>query len=196
MSMYVIIDHKNDETDILYAGKDAKSAALKFAELANENQSIELRKVSSNEELLKIYKKNDTGINKGAFIQWTINGVDQFDFPKKVDKIIGDFVFIEGSETGIPAHQATVVDQDLERVLSTIDTFLDKVTEKTNSAFDKADAFLYSAFSDLSKEKIDKTIKMAYDKAGSFREAVLKKIDKLREKLNNCSKANKNNNNE
>ncbi len=49
-------------------------------------------------------------VQVGSFVQWTSAGVDQFPQPKKVLGIEGDWVFVEGSQTGVPMTEVTVVD--------------------------------------------------------------------------------------
>jgi hypothetical protein len=51
-------------------------------------------------------------IKQGEFVQWTSQGVDQFDLPRRVVGASEDgrFVFVEGTRTGIPANQVAVVD--------------------------------------------------------------------------------------
>lgn len=46
----------------------------------------------------------------GDVVQWTSQGADQFDEPKKVTSISDDgkFAFVEGSDTGIPIDQLTI----------------------------------------------------------------------------------------
>lgn len=53
----------------------------------------------------------DQEIKVGDSIQWTVNGSHQFATPKKVEKIEQtedgtSYLFVEGTKTGIPAHQA------------------------------------------------------------------------------------------
>ena len=52
-------------------------------------------------------------MKKGDNIQWLSGGVDQFPSPKRITKIQnsehGTFVFVEGSNTGIPINEVRVV---------------------------------------------------------------------------------------
>lgn len=52
---------------------------------------------------------NDVRVNDE--VQWTINGADQFPVPKKVKMVseCGGFCFVEGSNTGLPTDQITVM---------------------------------------------------------------------------------------
>jgi hypothetical protein len=47
----------------------------------------------------------------GAKVQWTVNGVDQFPEPKTVRGLsdCGQYVFVEGSDCGLPIDQITIV---------------------------------------------------------------------------------------
>jgi hypothetical protein len=47
----------------------------------------------------------------GDLVQWTVNGMDQFPEPKKVRLVseCGEWCFVEGSFTGLPVEQLTVV---------------------------------------------------------------------------------------
>ncbi len=53
----------------------------------------------------------------GDLIQWTCHGSDQFIEPKKIINIsaCGEYCFIEGSFTGIPVEQTTVIPQASEK---------------------------------------------------------------------------------
>jgi len=62
-----------------------------------------------------IFKMLDKPIKIGDKIQWTISGTNQFKTPRKViktDEYEGEvYLFVEGTNTGIPASQATVVNK-------------------------------------------------------------------------------------
>lgn len=47
-------------------------------------------------------------IKVGSFVQWTSQGADQFPEPRKVVGLDGDWVFVEGSQTGIPMSELAV----------------------------------------------------------------------------------------
>lgn len=58
--------------------------------------------------------ESTTEIKVGDYVQWTSAGVDQFSAPRRVLEIAGEngeWAFVEGSPTGIPMNQLTVVDQ-------------------------------------------------------------------------------------
>lgn len=50
---------------------------------------------------------NDKCIRPGDFIQWTAGGIDQFTRLRRVSLVseCGDYVFVYGSNTGIPVEQ-------------------------------------------------------------------------------------------
>jgi hypothetical protein len=56
-------------------------------------------------------------IKIGDYVQWTCNGADQFKPPRKVTKIAGDFVWVHGSNTGVPLEQITIVDAPAPRTV-------------------------------------------------------------------------------
>lgn len=49
-------------------------------------------------------------IVNGDYVQWTSNGIDQFHKPLKVVGIDGEWVFVEGTKTGIPMKELSVMD--------------------------------------------------------------------------------------
>ena len=49
-------------------------------------------------------------VQVGSFVQWTSQDVNQFQEPRKVTGVDGDWAFVEGSETGLPMSELTVVD--------------------------------------------------------------------------------------
>lgn len=65
------------------------------------NDIVDLAKVMYPSEV------KSEGIKVGDNVQWTSQGTDQFEEPKKVTKISDDgkFAFVEGSNTGIPIDQ-------------------------------------------------------------------------------------------
>jgi len=50
------------------------------------------------------------GVRVGSYVQWTSQGVAQFAPPRRVVSVSpdGQWVFVEGSGTGLPAGQVTV----------------------------------------------------------------------------------------
>lgn len=44
----------------------------------------------------------------GDYVQWTVNGADQFKPVRQVTKIAGDFIWVFGSNTGVPLEQVTI----------------------------------------------------------------------------------------
>jgi hypothetical protein len=55
----------------------------------------------------------------GDFVQWTLGGVDQFPKPRRVRALTPDkqWVFVDGSETGLPASEVTVVKAPKEAIM-------------------------------------------------------------------------------
>lgn len=53
----------------------------------------------------------------GKYVNWTSNGVNQFTVPKQVTGVSedGSFLFVEGEKTGIPASEATAVDETTQK---------------------------------------------------------------------------------
>jgi len=51
-------------------------------------------------------------VKVGDFVQWTSGGVDQFAPPKRIARISPDFkfVFVEGSDSGLPVEEIAVVE--------------------------------------------------------------------------------------
>jgi hypothetical protein len=49
-------------------------------------------------------------VRVGSFVQWTSNGVDQFSQPMKVVGTHAEWAFVEGSKTGVPTAELSVVD--------------------------------------------------------------------------------------
>jgi hypothetical protein len=47
----------------------------------------------------------------GDYVQWTSDGVDQFKPARKVRQIQDRHVWVDGSETGIPIGEVTVIEQ-------------------------------------------------------------------------------------
>lgn len=62
--------------------------------------------------------QNPPTVSVGDFVQWQPGGVLQFPEPKRVTLVAetGDFVFVEGSATGLPIKEVTVVQGGEERV--------------------------------------------------------------------------------
>ena len=46
----------------------------------------------------------------GEYVQWTSDGVDQFKPARKVTQIQDRYVWVDGSQTGIPTSEVTVVE--------------------------------------------------------------------------------------
>ena len=46
----------------------------------------------------------------GQYVQWTSDGVDQFKPARKVTQIQDRYVWVDGSQTGIPTSEVTVVE--------------------------------------------------------------------------------------
>jgi hypothetical protein len=46
----------------------------------------------------------------GEYVQWTSDGVDQFKPARKVMQIQDRYVWVDGSQTGIPLSEVTVVE--------------------------------------------------------------------------------------
>lgn len=53
----------------------------------------------------------------GDYVQWTSGGTDQFPLPRRVKGLSDDkkFVFVEGTETGLPSQEVTRVDPPVRR---------------------------------------------------------------------------------
>jgi hypothetical protein len=51
-----------------------------------------------------------SGVKVGSYVQWTSQGVAQFASPRRVVSVSpdGQWVFVEGSGTGLPVGQVTV----------------------------------------------------------------------------------------
>lgn len=75
---------------------------VKYAKLAETDSHIDKEK--------KVEEKSSR-VNVGDFVQWEPAGVLQFPEPKQVVKITegGNFVFVDGSATGLPANEVVVV---------------------------------------------------------------------------------------
>jgi hypothetical protein len=53
-------------------------------------------------------------VRVGSYVQWTSNGQHQFEAPRKVAGIQDGWALIEGSETGVPMSELTVLDPPSE----------------------------------------------------------------------------------
>lgn len=56
------------------------------------------------------FSEEPASIEVNTYVQWTSRGVDQFDTPKKVVHVDGEWAFVEGSPTGVPVSELTVAD--------------------------------------------------------------------------------------
>ena len=74
---------------------------LAFANLKGDAKIAEVNGVIGAE-------KNGEAIKVGDYVQWTSGGVDQFKPVRQVTKIAGDFVWVFGSNMGIPLEQVTI----------------------------------------------------------------------------------------
>ena len=51
---------------------------------------------------------------KGDVVQWTPGGIDQFEKPSEILRVSRGFAFFEGSETGAPLSELTIITEDGE----------------------------------------------------------------------------------
>ena len=58
----------------------------------------------------------------GEYVQWTSNGVDQFRPARKVTQIQDRYVWVDGSQTGIPISEVTVVESPAPIPVATLTT--------------------------------------------------------------------------
>src|SRR5580704_13038679 len=58
----------------------------------------------------------------GEYVQWTSDGVDQFKPARKVTQIQDRYVWVDGSQTGIPTSEVTVVEPTALIPVSTLTT--------------------------------------------------------------------------
>lgn len=78
----------------------------------------------------------------GEFIQWASEGADQFPQPRRVRALTPDkqWVFVDGSETGLPASEVTVVKVPKEAIMPAVEA---RTTPPTLSLpVERADTFL------------------------------------------------------
>lgn len=86
-------------------------STLKFAGLEKkEQESAENELDTSNNTSSPSSSRRE--INVGAFVQWTSQGIAQFKNPRKVVGISDDgaWAFVEGSQTGVPVSELTLVE--------------------------------------------------------------------------------------
>jgi hypothetical protein len=58
----------------------------------------------------------------GEYVQWTSDGVDQFKPARKVTQIQDRYVWVDGSQTGIPLSEVTVVEPPAPIPVATLTT--------------------------------------------------------------------------
>jgi len=77
------------------------------------------------------------GLKIGDAVQWTSQGVDQFDSPRKITSISDDgkYAFVEGTNTGIPIEQLSP--QPAEEVVEDMTPFVEAT--RPELAFDEVD---------------------------------------------------------
>jgi len=78
-------------------------------------------------------------IEVGSYIQWTSNDVAQFSSPKKVVGLEENWVFIEGSQTGIPMSEVSVVEPPVELDSPPTNPFFDSAKLTVVAAGSKQD---------------------------------------------------------
>ncbi len=67
----------------------------------------------------------------GQYVQWTSHGQDQLNKPKRVTKVSNDgqFVFVEGNNTGIPIAETQAVDEDTQHEMELVASAQQEVAE-------------------------------------------------------------------
>lgn len=80
--------------------------------LAGLGKPVEMSEAEQAEEGKPVRKEAE--VNVGSYVQWTSNGADQFPSPKKVvgKSDDGQWLWVEGSPTGIPVSEVTTVKVD------------------------------------------------------------------------------------
>jgi hypothetical protein len=58
----------------------------------------------------------------GEYVQWTSDGVDQFRPARKVTQIQDRYVWVDGSQTGVPLSEVTVVEPPAPIPVATLTT--------------------------------------------------------------------------
>jgi hypothetical protein len=58
----------------------------------------------------------------GEYVQWTSDGVDQFKPARKVTQIQDRYVWVDGSQTGVPLSEVTVVEPPAPIPVATLTT--------------------------------------------------------------------------
>ncbi|MEP7043845.1 MAG: hypothetical protein ABI843_12330 [Dokdonella sp.] len=92
--------------------KDFRST-IRYAEISGPATlpQEELNEAGQKPPAPKVVKKAHVAI--GDFVQWTSGGVDQLPLPRRVTSVAADgaFAFVEGTATGLPVEELTVVQQ-------------------------------------------------------------------------------------
>ena len=79
----------------------------------HSNEDTELRKSDGN----GIAEKT-VDVHVGSLVQWESQGVSQFAEPRRIRHVSedGDWVFVDGSETGIPTNEVTVIEDPKQTI--------------------------------------------------------------------------------